>query len=59
MLEKLLGNRICHHGQKRMEKKGKNARNATEFLIFVDLGKVWPPLIGAIRGTFLGDGHRL
>ena len=26
-------------------KKGKkNARNATEFLISVDLGKVWPPL---------------
>ena len=24
---------------------GKNARNATEFLISVDLGKVWPPLV--------------
>ena len=26
----------------------KNARNATEFLISVDLGKVWPPLAGYI-----------
>ena len=29
------------NGQK---KKEKNARSATEFLISVDLGKVWPPL---------------
>ena len=30
------------HGRKKTEK---NARNATEFLISVDLGKVWPPLL--------------
>ena len=30
------------HGRKKMEK---NARNATEFLFSVDLGKVWPPLL--------------
>ena len=29
------------HGRKKTEKI---ARNATEFLISVDLGKVWPPL---------------
>ena len=29
------------HGRKKMEK---NARNATEFLVSIDLGKVWPPL---------------
>ena len=29
------------HGRKKTEK---TARNATEFLISVDLGKVWPPL---------------
>ena len=29
------------HGRKKTEK---NARNAREFLISVDLGKVWPPL---------------
>ena len=27
----------------------KNARNATEFLISMDLGKVWPPLMQARR----------
>ena len=27
------------------KKKEKIARNATEFLISVDLGKVWPPLL--------------
>ena len=26
------------------KKREKNARNAMEFLISVDLGKVWPPL---------------
>ena len=31
------------HGR---EKTEKYARNATEFLISVDLGKVWPPLLG-------------
>ena len=31
--------------KKRAEKTEKNARNATEFLIYVDLGKVWPPLV--------------
>ena len=36
------------HGRKKTEK---NARNATEFLISVDLGKVWPPLVpGGPRG---------
>ena len=30
------------HGRKKTEK---TARNATEFLISVDLGKFWPPLI--------------
>ena len=30
------------HGRKKTEK---NAQNATEFLISVDLGKVWPPLL--------------
>ena len=45
-LEKLLGNRFCHYRKTRTEKNGKTARNATEFLISVDLGKVWPPLIG-------------
>ena len=30
------------HGRKKLEK---TARNATEFLISVDLGKVWPPLL--------------
>ena len=30
------------HGRKKTEK---TARNATEFLISVDLGKVWPPLL--------------
>ena len=28
----------------RRKKTEKTARNATEFLIFIDLGKVWPPL---------------
>ena len=28
------------------KKTEKYARNATEFLISVDLGKVWPPLLG-------------
>ena len=37
-------NRFCHYGKTRTEKTGKTARNATEFLISVDLGKVWPPL---------------
>ena len=32
------------HGRKKTEK---TARNATEFLISVDLGKVWPPLVPA------------
>ena len=41
---------FCHHGKKRTEKKKeKNARNTTEFLIFVDLGKVWPPLHGPMQ----------
>ena len=31
------------HGRK---KGAKYAWNATEFLISVDLGKVWPPLVG-------------
>ena len=31
------------HGRKKTEK---TARNATEFLISIDLGKVWLPLIG-------------
>ena len=31
------------HGRKKTEK---NAWNATEYLISVDLGKVWPPLVG-------------
>ena len=30
------------------KKTGKNAWNATEFLISVDLGKVWPPLLCSI-----------
>ena len=30
------------HGRKKTEK---TARNATEFLISVDLGKVWPPIM--------------
>ena len=34
------------HGRKKTEKP---ARNATEFLISVDLGKVWPPLARAVR----------
>ena len=29
----------------RRKKTEKTARNATEFLISVDLGKVWPPLV--------------
>ena len=32
------------HGRKKTEK---TARNATEFLISVDLGKVWPPLVSS------------
>ena len=34
------------HGRKKMEKY---AWNATEFLISVDLGKVWPPLVCSMR----------
>ena len=40
------------HGRKKTEKI---ARNAMEFLISVDLGKVWPPLIHTDRGAqFVG-----
>ena len=42
------------HGRKKMEK---TARNGTEFLISVDLGKVWPPLAPNTSGEkqlFLG-----
>ena len=35
------------HGRKKTEK---TARNATEFLISVDLGKVWPPLVARGHG---------
>ena len=35
-------------GRKKTEK---TARNATEFLISVDLGKVWPPLLLFNQGT--------
>ena len=34
------------HGRKKTEK---TARNAMEFLISIDLGKVWPPLLGGAR----------
>ena len=38
------------HGRKKPEK---NARNATEFLISVDLEKVWPPLLSSFPADFV------
>ena len=38
------------HGWKKTEK---TARNGTEFLISVDLGKVWPPLVGGVLTSHL------
>ena len=50
------------NGRKKTEK---NAWNATEFLIFVDLGKIWPPLVeclwwssGRYISNALGMGHK-
>ena len=38
------------------KKKEKNARNATEFLNSIDLGKVWPPLVYIADEEML-NGH--
>ena len=46
------------HGRKKTEKY---ARNATEFLISVDLGKVWPPrhACQSVEGILLPKGGRI
>ena len=40
------------HGRKKTEKY---ARNATEFLISIELGKVWPPLAGVVDSDYCGE----
>ena len=35
------------------KKTEKTARNATEFLISVDLGKVWPPLVWVVGDVYM------
>ena len=44
------------HGQKKTEK---NAWNATEFLISVDLGKVWPPIVHSTRERKYGNSNNV
>ena len=39
----------------RRKKPEKTARNATEFLISVDLGKVWPPLLARRHNWICGE----